>query len=275
MKYVLYSVLALIIAGGIGYLLMRLLTGKRNVSKGRKTLLAVLMSLLVILAGSLTYLIPYSRADESCFEELVSDSELTFIRNEDGMTHWYGFVGENNDTVLIFYPGAKVDSAAYVRLMKETARKGIDVYVVEFPFHMAFFNMNAAGKILKDKNYENIYIGGHSLGGVAACSYAQKSADKVDGIILLASYPTDKIDDKLRLLSIYGDKDGCLEMNAYNDAKLNWPINHFEEIITGGNHAQFAQYGKQRGDNEASITTERQIEITADVICRFMGVGNE
>ncbi len=273
MKYVLYSVLALIIAGGIGYLLMRLLSGKKNVSKGRKTLLAVLMSLLVILAGSLAYLIPYSRADESCFEELVSDSELTFIRNEDGMTHWYGFMGENNDTVLIFYPGAKVDSAAYVRLMKETAKEGIDVYVVEFPFHMAFFNMNAADKILKDKNYENIYIGGHSLGGVAACSYAQKYADKVDGIILLASYPTDKIDDKLRLLSIYGDKDGCLEMNAYNDAKLNWPEDHFEEVIAGGNHAQFAQYGKQKGDNEATITFQQQINLTLEAIASFVNKG--
>lgn len=273
MKYVLYSALALIIAIAVGYGLMRLLTGKRNVSKGRKVLLTALLSLLVILAGSLAYLIPYSKAEENCFEELTSDSELECIRNEKGMTHWYGFEGKDNDTVLIFYPGAKVDSVAYVRLMKETAKKGIDVYVVEFPFHMAFFDMNAAEKILKDKNYENIYVGGHSLGGVAACSYAQKNSDKIDGIILLASYPTDKINDKLRLLSVYGDKDGCLEMDVYNEAKLNWPTDHYEEIIGGGNHAQFAQYGKQKGDNEATITFESQIELTSEAITTFIKKG--
>ena len=273
MKYVIYSMVALVLIVGISYLVMHLFTRKRNVSKGRKILITALLSVVLLLGGSLAYLLPYNKAEEECYKDLESTAEITCIRCESGSTYWYAFTGPERDTALIFYPGAKIEAAAYAKLMKEIAAKGIDVYVIDFPFHMAFFNMNAADLILHDNSYENVYVGGHSLGGVAASSYARNNVDKVKGIILLASYPTAKINDKLSLLSVYGDKDGCLEMDAYNDAKLNWPANHFEEVIGGGNHAQFAQYGKQKGDNEATISAEQQIAMTSEAIVDFIKKG--
>lgn len=263
MKYAIYSVVALIIVIIFSYLLVRFLTKKKNVSKGKKTLLTALMSVLLIVISSLGYLLPYSKSEAITKQYLASVGSVSY--EETGK--WISYKNPDSDKAFIFYPGAKVDSHAYAQLAREIAEEGIDTCIVKFPFHMAFFKMNAAAGVLKDKEYKEIYLGGHSLGGVAACSYSLKN-EEIDGVILLASYPTEKINCKL--LSIYGDRDGCLEKNVYEDAKQYWSEESTEVIIKGGNHANFAQYGKQKGDNEATITAEEQISQTSEAIISFI-----
>ena len=130
------------------------------------------------------------------------------------------------------------------------------------PFNMAIFNANAADKIINENiDIKHWYIAGHSMGGAMASSYAAKNQDKVEGLILLGSYiygdyPEDKA------LTIYGS------LNQSVEDKINYTKNIIE--IEGGNHAQFGNYGFQKGDLEATILAEEQQDISVDAIDLFL-----
>ena len=113
----------------------------------------------------------------------------------------------------------------------------------------------------------NWYIGGHSLGGAMAASYAANYQDKLKGLVLLAAYPTKELD--IPVLSNYGSEDGFLNREKYSDSIKN--ANNLSEIvIDGGNHAQFGNYGEQLGDNSAKISSEKQWNETIKEILNFM-----
>ena len=171
---------------------------------------------------------------------------------------------------MIFYPGAKVESIAYGNLMKTISKNGVDCFLVEMPFNFAFFGSNKADSIVNSYNYSHWAMSGHSLGGIVAASYAVDNKDKIDNLILLAAYPTEKIDDNIKMLSIYGDKDGVLNMETYEDSHKFWNGNSTEEIIIGGNHGGFGDYGLQKGDNNATISNMEQQNRTAMLIVKFL-----
>ena len=221
------------------------------------------------MAGSMAYLLPYQKAEPDAREYLTSTDELTLYDGRLERTEYYSLENRKSDTALIFYPGAKVDPVAYSQLCRKIADSGIDVYLIRMPFHMALFNMNGAEDIIDHKAYSHVYLAGHSLGGTMAANYTANHSQNVDGLILLASYSTRQIKE-VPVLSIYGDKDGCLEMNVYNKNKVNFPKDTTEVIIPGGNHAQFGQYGHQKGDNEAAISCEEQIDETVSAILSFI-----
>ena len=55
-------------------------------------------------------------------------------------------------------------------------------------------------------------------------------------------------------------------MEKYNQYSSNLPDNTQEIVISGGNHAQFGSYGRQKGDGTATITAEDQLVQTAAAI---------
>ncbi|MBR1567171.1 MAG: alpha/beta hydrolase [Oscillospiraceae bacterium] len=175
------------------------------------------------------------------------------------------FDGPGEDTALIFYPGAKVEAAAYAPLLAKIAAGGTDCFLVEMPLHFAFFGVNAADPIIETNSYAHWVLAGHSLGGVAASNYARTHTDTVAGLVLLASYPTDET-GSMPFLSIYGDRDGVLNRESYEKSRVFWPEDAEELVIPGGNHAQFGDYGPQRGDGEAAITQDEQQTQTAQAI---------
>ena len=157
---------------------------------------------------------------------------------------------------------------AYSKIMNEIAEKGIDCYLLKLPFRLAFFNSNGPDTVISNSNYKKIYVGGHSLGGVVAGKYAQKN--KVDGLVLIESRASVKLDDNLKVLSIYATNDGILNKEKYEKSKELLPVDYKEVIIEGGNHANVADYGHQKGDNQASITKEEQQTQTVQAIFEFI-----
>lgn len=92
--------------------------------------------------------------------------------------------------------------------------------------------------------YENWYIGGHSLGGAMAASYAADHLDMLRGVVLLSAYPTDSLKEgELSVLSIYGSEDKVLNMEKVKEGREYMPSDYTEICIDGGNHAQFGNYG--------------------------------
>lgn len=229
----------------------------------RKIKIAIAVVLILILGYGIYYLNDYSPANASVDKYLNGTCNVSVIK-----AYNYLFLdGAGNDTALIFYPGGKVEYSAYLPLLTEIASRGIDCYLVEMPFNIAFLGANSADGIMSNSSYGHYFISGHSLGGVTASSYVNDT-NKTDGLILLAAYPTKEISKPV--LSIYGSNDGLLNMEKYDGAKQLIKGNFTECVIDGGNHAQFGNYGNQSGDNPSLITSKAQQKECADEIIRFI-----
>ena len=76
---------------------------------------------------------------------------------------------------------------------------------------------------------------------------------------------TDKADD-FSVLTLYGSEDGVVNMNNIIAGREYMPVQYTETCIEGGNHAQFGNYGEQKGDGIASISAEMQQKHTVDSI---------
>lgn len=50
----------------------------------------------------------------------------------------------------------------YAPLLYKLAEKGIDCYLVDMPFRLAIFNINAIDNIINKYKYDNWYLMGHS-----------------------------------------------------------------------------------------------------------------
>ena len=182
------------------------------------------------------------------------------------------YVSEKADTGLIFYPGGKVEYTAYEPLMKALASEGIMSVLVEMPFHLAVFDVNAADGI--HEQYPDItkwYIGGHSLGGSMAAVYLGNHDSDYEGLILLGSYSTEDLSQtSLKVLSVYGSEDKVLNTEKYVENKSNLPTDFTEVVLDGGCHAYFGMYGAQEGDGTPSISNEEQISLTVDAVMEFV-----
>ena len=215
---------------------------KNKIIKIASITLAVI---LVCIGGFFIYVSDYYRADESA-QEVARAEYVTNTAEGDYVIS----KSENAKIGCIFYPGAKVETKAYLPLMDELARVNIDCFLIDMPFHLAFFDVNAADRIIQaNSQIEKWYIAGHSLGGAMASQYAYEHQDTISGLILLGAYPYKEYPlDKT--LTIYGELDTSVE------DKIDYTQNVY--VIKGGNHAQFGNYGKQSGDADAKINAKAQ-----------------
>lgn len=220
--------------------------------------IGILALILALCAGAFFwYASDYYRAEDVALEVMAQDSGISV---QDNLTILSSSVP--SDTAIIFYPGAKVEAATYLPLLDKIRQTGVTCILVDMPFHMAIFDSNAAQDVMEDfPEYSHWYIAGHSMGGAMASQFAASHPDEVDGLILLGAYiygdysPQDT-------LTIYGS------LNQSVEDKLDYTENVVE--IQGGNHAQFGNYGPQKGDLPATISAEEQQNQTVDVIRTFL-----
>ncbi len=181
------------------------------------------------------------------------------------------FVPEEAEAGMIFYPGGKVEAAAYEPLLQRCAEEGILCVLTEMPFNLAVLDMAAADGLLEQfPKVENWYLSGHSLGGSMAAAYLEGRGD-YDGLILLGSYSTtDLSDSDLNVLSVYGSEDAVLNRENYEAGRSLLPTDFTEVVLEGGCHAYFGVYGSQAGDGVPTISNEEQIQQTVAAICNFI-----
>ncbi len=244
---------------------------KRNL--GKKIVVGFTVFVLILVCLLMIYASNYYHAENTEIEAAIIDSGID-ISNKDGAVV---FDPGNTDTALIFYPGGKVEYTAYEPLMIKIAQKGILCILPKMPFNLAVFDINAADNYISEYSMiKQWYVGGHSLGGSMAASYASKNSNQLKGLLLLASYSTaDLSSSGLKVMSIYGSNDGVLNKVSYQDYKSNLPENNIELVIVGGNHAGFGCYGLQKGDGNADITSEQQQKGTAEAFAEFCGMATE
>ena len=259
----------------------------------RITLLALGALIVACAVGFFAYTSDYYHADETALAVLASEgsspgesdvsdenegeSEITIAERAGSGT--ISFVPQNPQAGLIFYPGGKVEHTAYAPLMTALAERGIACVLVEMPFNLAVFDIDAAAEartlVQEEGGLSDIpwYVGGHSLGGSMAAAFLAENASDYAGLVLFASYSTEDLSDLgLNVISVYGSNDQVLNADAYAENLPNLGDNPAELVIEGGNHAQFGSYGPQEGDGEASVSADEQVKRAADFVAESITV---
>ena len=206
---------------------------------------AVLVMLLLLVDGFIHYTSDYYRADAEAWavmaqaEGIEMEGDLTILASP-----------VPTDTALVFYPGGKVEPEAYLPLLDQIRQDGVTCILVHMPFNLAFFDVDAAQDVMvRFPRITHWYVAGHSLGGVMASTYASEHPGEVDGLILLGAYVYGDFPVE-RALTVYGS------LNQNIEDRIDYTENVVE--IEGGNHAQFGNYGPQKGDAPAAITADEQ-----------------
>ncbi|HFZ7290077.1 TPA: alpha/beta hydrolase [Streptococcus agalactiae] len=172
---------------------------------------------------------------------------------------------------IIFYQGALVEEEAYSQLARDLADKGDNTYILKTPLNLPVLSPHKAKTIINQNHLTNVYLAGHSLGGVVASQNAKVAP--VRGLILLASYPSRKSDlshKKLRVLSITASNDHILNWEKYEEAKKRLPNSSTFRTIVGGNHSRFGNYGHQKGDGKATLSHKSSEKQLAMFISNFI-----
>jgi len=241
----------------------------KKVSIWKKILIGIVSLVLILGIAMVAYTLVYYHSTKT-LEQYAADATVNISQQGSIITVAND---EPNGTGIIFYPGAKVEYTAYIPLMEKLAESGYTCYIQKMPGNLAIFGINKAENIINNTDNNNIdiwYIAGHSLGGAMASSYAAKNSEKLAGIIFLGAYPAyDLSSTSLNMLSIIGSNDGVLNRESYESAKSFAPDNATYDIIEGGNHAYYGDYGEQKGDGTATITRQEQIDQAAELIIKF------
>lgn len=179
---------------------------------------------------------------------------------------------------LVFYPGGRVHPDAYLDSLSPLAsRANVTVFIPKMPMNLAVFGQGAAGPVVRDHpDIDRWYVGGHSLGGAMACRYANGHADRIDGVVLLASYCDRNLSDaSLRVLSVTGTADRVLNRDQYQASRSNFPRDTTDVRIRGMNHSEFGSYTGQRGGAKADISFSTAHDRLGDVLVRWVQNGTK
>ena len=243
---------------------------KKKSKRGKilKILIPIFSVILICFISFFIYAEIYYHADESVDTALKSSTLLTVEENKNDIE--FTPVLNTSKSGVIFYPGGKVEEEAYAPLINKLSKTGVYCVIVRMPFRLAVLGSNRADSIIKNHSeIENWYIAGHSLGGAMAASYASKNQDKIEGLILLGAYSTKSVKD-ISVLSIKGSEDKVLNLDKYEKYHDNLPDDVIEVTLEGGCHSYYGNYGNQKGDGEATITREKQQNLTVSYIRGFI-----
>ena len=223
--------------------------------------IAAVLLCAAIIAG-FCWVQDYYHATDEARAALQSDSAVIVERTSYG---WF-FDGPASGAALIFYPGAKVEETAYAPFLHLLAAQGLDVCLVKMPARLALLGSSRAARARALHSCSDWYIGGHSLGGAMAASYAARHALQFKGLVLCAAYPAAALDADMKLVVLYGSEDTVLNMENFAKGMCHAPAGTMQHVIAGGNHAQFGDYGVQHGDGKPLLPARSQQEEA----CRFI-----
>ena len=210
--------------------------------------------IVLVLASGLGWYVthPLSGSEESIAS--VRADDRVSIDQHDGT---YVLEPTNGEPTagLVFYPGAHVAPDAYlVALAPLVSRTNVAVYVPRMPLGFAVFDPDAASDVIAaHPTIDRWFVGGHSLGGAMACRYADREGDRVDGLVLFASFCEADATPTVPTLSVTGSADTVLDRETYAARRGNFPADATVVEIRGMNHSQFGSYTGQRGDRLALI----------------------
>lgn len=176
-----------------------------------------------------------------------------------------------SDTAVIFYPGAGVPPEAYLPTWVDVVRDTqVSVHIPAMPLRLAVLAPGRADRVRAEHpDVSRWWIGGHSLGGAMASSYAGGTAPgDLEGLILWAAFATGGAGleqrTDLTVVSVSGSEDGLATPDDIAARRELLPDDAVMVELDGVNHAQFGRYGAQRGDGTPRVSDARAAELIAD-----------
>jgi len=254
---------------------------KPNEKPMRSTLYSVILTILIaILIFSCSYL----PSDEDLANTIIYHETPDYISLSTN--------NEQDNIGFMFLPGGLVDPHAYLTLMERVVSDSINVIILKYSANLAILELSKYKKFISEfPGIDSWYIGGHSLGGIAALSAVNDDPTLFDGLILLGSYPSEGFaipDWEKQVLSIYAENDQLSTVEDVTAAVSYLPparfISDIDQLdtlnanipgtlyycILGGNHSQFGDYGFQNGDGAAEISVEEQHEEIHSAIIKYI-----
>jgi len=230
-------------------------------------MIVIVIGVLGVLIWSITGTYPASTVAATALEStdrvpVTQDRWIVFESNQE------------TDTGLIFYPGGLVEPTAYAPILHKIAKNGVLVIITPMPLNLAILNTGAANAVIEAyPQISNWILAGHSLGGASAAIFAENNPGTLDAIVFWDSYPPDSADlsdNTISAVSIYGTTNDIPNTENFNDKKHLLPSDTRFIAIEGANHAQFGDYGPQKGDVVASISLAEQHEQVAEIMLDFI-----
>lgn len=231
---------------------------------------AVVCILLLVVGagGALYFAMPYHGSTASV--QQVTDDPRVTVTVEDGV-HVLSPTNADSTVGVVFYPGARVaPDAYYATFAPIVARTNVTVFVPSMPLNLALADVDAADRVrTRHPEIQTWVVGGHSLGGVAACQYA--GSHDVRGLVLFASYCNEDVsEESFAVLSVTGSADTVLNRENYRNARTRLPPETTLHEVEGMNHTQFGSYSGQRGDSPAPLSYDEAHRRLADVLVPWL-----
>ena len=229
----------------------------------------LLVVILIAVGGVVVYFSLPHHGTTSSIQSVVKDPRVS-LSTADGVT----VLSPTNGTStvgLVFYPGARVaPDAYYASLAPLIRRANVTVFIPKMPLNVALLDVGAAGEIRsRQPEIRTWFVGGHSLGGVAACRYTR--SHDVRGLVLFASYCDKNVSERpMSVLSVTGSRDTVLNREAYRKNGGLFPPNATFREISGMNHTEFGSYRGQRGDSRATISYGIAHRQLADIVVPWL-----
>jgi len=210
------------------------------------------------------------------FDRTILESDQTVNVEKTDQYIRFQPVENPQPTAFIFLPGGMVAPEAYAPMSRAISEQGFNVFILKLPFGSAPLDSQEADVMRQaleiiDSNASIQYwtVGGHSRGAAIASRFADLHEGSFDGLILIGtSHPKEEAfdlsDTDLSVTKVYATNDGLASTDEVEANALYLPDDTSWILIEGGNHSQFGYYGSQLGDNAATISRERQQELTVD-----------
>lgn len=240
--------------------------------KKEYTLKKILKTIWITAGVFFTLWMFYSYESHGVDESLFQSNNIVKVENTD---NYFLFTPKKEfKNVVIFYPGAMVETEAYVPLCRKIADNGIQVYLIKMPWRLASKGYNKPKELnLFNDSTKNYILTGHSQGGKMAAQFVYENPKLIDKLILIGTtHPRDisLAQSEIPILKIYGSNDGVADEKAVFENKSKLPKSAKFIRIEGANHAQFGYYGFQLGDDKADISREKQQKQTLAEILKFI-----
>ncbi|TVQ25883.1 MAG: alpha/beta hydrolase [Spirochaetaceae bacterium] len=213
----------------------------------------------------------------------TDDSWLLFGHVADvyaGRVGWNGGSASARErTGIVFYPGGLVDHRSYAAFARLLATEGYSVVIVPAPLNLMVFAPDRALEVItRFSSIDRWVIAGHSLGAAMATNFVRRNpqlsrSGQLRAMVLLAGYPAEGWDlssDPVSVLSISAEYDEVFNRESFENTVGLLPPDTVFSTIDRGNHAGFGDYGLQRGDGTARISTAEQQRVTVERIVDFL-----
>lgn len=175
-----------------------------------------------------------------------------------------------NGAGIVIMHGALIKPKSYAKSAAYFAQLGYTVYLPYGPGRMSIAAIETTAAALDSFDMDQWFFIGHSMGGMASLETITVHGAPAAGVALWAtSMPKDFSAADLPILFIWGDTDGLLPAERFAAAQKFLPDDVRYITLEGANHKNFALYGHQFFDSDATIDWMEQIDFANETTAAF------